>query len=48
MDAANERSRRYLLGDVSDGRMCVIGGRNVVKGEENSGDDLREEEKQQS
>src|SRR6266853_5041651 len=48
VQAAEEGSSRYSLGDVSNGRVGMIGGRNVVQSKEHARDHLRYENEEQS
>src|ERR1700731_3332214 len=48
MKATEKRSGRYRLGDISDRRVSVIGGWNVVQRKKYSGNHLRNENEEQT
>jgi hypothetical protein len=48
METPQKRTAGYFLNDVSDGGMGVIGGRNIIKGEDDSGDGLGNEKEEQN
>src|ERR1700722_4204473 len=47
VQAAEKRSGRHCLGYVSNRRVSMVSGRNVIQREEHSGDYLRDKNKEQ-
>src|SRR5258705_11485318 len=48
MNAADKRTRCHFFREVSDGRVRMIGGGNVIERQKHPGDDLRQKEIEQS
>ena len=48
METPQKRTAGYFLNNVSDGGMGVIGGGNIIKREDDSGDGLGNEKKEQN